>query len=73
MLRPCNEDFALEFHISSQKKRTEKVRFGVYVTGEMDLLGNTDAPRRNGFAVRQIHFVWIEQADPFRLTDPFRR
>ena len=35
----------------------------VYVTGEMDLLGETDPPIRNGFAVRHIRFTWIEQAN----------
>ena len=35
----------------------------IYVTGEMDLLSKMDPPRRNGFAVRQIRFASIEQAN----------
>ena len=37
--------------------------YTVYVTSEMDLLGETDSPRQNGFAVRKIRFAWIEQAN----------
>ena len=29
----------------------------------MDLLGETNPPRRNGFTVRQINLAWIEQAN----------
>ena len=32
----------------------------------MDLLGEMDPPRRNGFAVRKIRFAWIEQANWIR-------
>ena len=36
----------------------------------MDVLGETDPPRQKGFAVRQIRFAWIEQAN--RIRNYFR-
>ena len=33
----------------------------------MDLLGETDSPRGNGFAVRQIRLVWNDQGK--KLTE----